>query len=55
MVFMDKLPAHKSAAVRQAIEAAGAELRFLPAYSLAFNPIEVPFSKLKAFLKKLAP
>jgi transposase len=51
---MDNLPAHKLAGVRQAIEAAGAELRFLPPYSPDFNPIEMAFSKLKAFLKKVA-
>ena len=41
--------------MRKAIEATGAELRFLPTYSPDFNPIEMAFSKLKAFLKKLAP
>lgn len=55
IVIMDNLPAHKPAAVRQAIKRAGAELRFLPAYSPDFNPIEMAFSKLKAFLKKHAP
>jgi transposase len=40
--------------VRHAIEAAGAERRFLPPYSPDFNPIEMAFSKLKAFLKKTA-
>lgn len=54
IVIMDNLPAHKPAAVRHAIEAAGAELRFLPPYSPDFNPIEMAFSKLKAFLKKTA-
>ncbi len=54
IVIMDNLPAHKPVAVRQAIEAAGAELRFLPPYSPYFNPIEMAFSKLKAFLKKIA-
>jgi transposase len=38
---MDNLPAHKPAAVRDAIERAGAELRFLPPYSPDFNPIEL--------------
>jgi transposase len=55
IVVMDNLPAHKPAAVRRAIEGTGAELHFLPAYSPDFNPIEMAFSKLKAFLKKLAP
>ena len=54
IVIMDNLPAHKSAAVRHSIQAAGAELRFLPPYNPDFNPIEMAFSKLKAFLKKTA-
>ena len=54
IVIMDNLPAHKPAAVRAAIEAAGAELRFLPPYSPDFNPIENAFSKLKAVLRKAA-
>ena len=55
IVVMDNLPAHKPTAVRHAIERAGAELRFLPTYSPDFNPIEMAFAKLKAFLKKHAP
>lgn len=34
--------------------ASGAGLRFLPPYSPDFNPIEMAFSRLKAFLKKTA-
>ena len=51
---MDNLPAHKVAGIRKAIEAAGAELRFLPPYSPDFNPIEMAFSKLLALLRKAA-
>jgi transposase len=54
IVIMDNLPAHKPRAIRDAIEQAGAELRFLPPYSPDFNPIEMAFAKLKAFLKKTA-
>ena len=54
IVVMDNLPAHRSAAVRDAIRGAGAELRFLPPYSPDFNPIEMAFSKLKAYLKRRA-
>ena len=54
IVVMDNLPAHKPTAVRRAIEATGAELRFLPPYSPDFNPIEMAFSKLKSFLNKAA-
>jgi transposase len=54
IVAMDNLPAHKVAGVRQAIEAAGATLLYLPPYSPDFNPIEMAFSKLKALLRKAA-
>ena len=43
-----------AARVEQLIKAAGAELRYLPAYSPDMNPIEKAFSKLKAFLCKIA-
>ncbi len=51
---MDNLSSHKRAAARKLIEAAGAELRFLPPYSPDFNPIEMAFSKLKALLRRAA-
>jgi hypothetical protein len=34
--------------VREAIEAAGAQLLYLPSYSPEFHPIELAFAKLKA-------
>lgn len=54
IVVMDNLPAHKVAGVRGAIEACGAELRYLPPYSPDLNPIEQAFAKLKALLRKAA-
>jgi transposase len=54
VVIMDNLPAHKVHGVRQAIEAAGASLRYLPPYSPDFNPIEMAFAKLKALLRAAA-
>lgn len=54
VVVMDNLPAHKVSGVRKAIEEAGAQLVYLPAYSPDFNPIEMAFSKLKAILRKAA-
>ena len=54
IVVMDNLPAHKVTGVREAIEAAGARLLYLPPYSPDFNPIEMAFSKLKAALRKAA-
>lgn len=47
IVIMDRLPAHKVPGVREAIEARGAMLRYLPQYSPDLNPIEMSFSKLK--------
>ena len=54
MVIMDNLPAHKVTGVREKIEDAGAKLVYLPPYSPDFNPIEMAFSKLKAFIRKRA-
>ena len=54
VVILDNLPAHKISAVREAVEATGAQLLFLPPYSPDFNPIENAFSKLKALLRKAA-
>jgi transposase len=54
VVVMDNLASHKVAGVRQAIERAGATLRYLPAYGPDLNPIEQAFAKLKAALRKAA-
>ena len=54
IVVMDQLRSHKNVEVRNAIEARGCELVFLPSYSPDLNPIEQAFSKLKAFIKRLA-
>jgi transposase len=54
IVIMDNLSSHKGLAIRQAIEAAGATLLFLPPYSPDFNPIENAFAKLKALLRGAA-
>ena len=54
IVVMDNLGAHKADEVRRLIEAAGAEVRFLPPYSPDRNPIERLFSKLKGTLRSAA-
>jgi len=54
IVVADNLATHKVAGVAEAIEAAGATLRYLPQYSPDLNPIEMPFSKFKSYLRKLA-
>jgi transposase len=55
IVIWDNLPCHKNKAARAAIEAAGAIVRPLPAYSPDLNPIEKAFAKLKARLRKEKP
>jgi transposase len=54
IVICDNLSSHKVSGVAQAIEARGARLLYLPAYSPDLNPIEMAFSKLKAFLRQAA-
>lgn len=51
VVVMDNRSAHKVEGVRQRIEAAGAELLYLPPYSPDFNPIEKAWSKIKQQLR----
>jgi transposase len=54
IVVMDNLGSHKVAGIAAAIEAVGAQLRYLPPYSPDFNPIEQVFAKLKSGLRKTA-
>lgn len=54
IVIADNLSSHKVVGIRAAIEAAGAQLRYLPPYSPDLNPIEMFFSKLKARLRQAA-
>jgi transposase len=50
IVIVDNLSSHKRAGIREAIEAAGAQLIYLPPYSPDLNPIELAFSKFKWLL-----
>jgi len=52
VVFMDNFTIHHNKQVRTLIEGAGCYLAYLPTYSPDFNPIELVFSKVKAFLRK---
>jgi transposase len=54
IVIFDNLSTHKIAAVKTLVEARGASVHYLPAYSPDFNPIEMAFAKLKAHLRKSA-
>jgi transposase len=53
IVILDNLSIHLGSRVKQAIEAKGCRLLFLPAYSPDFSPIEEAFSKLKTFLRRV--
>lgn len=53
VVILDNLSIHLGSRVKQAIEAKGCQLIFLPAYSPDFSPIEHSFSKLKTFLRRV--
>jgi transposase len=52
IVVMGNVATHKVAGIREAIEAHGAKLVYLPPYSLDLNPIEKAFAKIKAILRK---
>ena len=53
IVVMDNATPHKVKGVREAIEARGAKAWYLPVYSPDFNPVELLWTKVKAFLKKM--
>lgn len=55
IVLADNLASHKVRGVREAIEARGASLWFIPAYSPDLNPIEQVFAKLKQMIRSAAP
>ncbi len=54
IVVMDNLSPHKATGVREAIEARGASLLYLPPYSPDLNPIEAMWSKVKQSLRGAA-
>ena len=53
VVVLDNLSSHKGPRARAMIEAAGADLVFLPPYSPDLNPIEMVFAKIKQLLRSL--
>jgi hypothetical protein len=54
-VITDNLATHKVKGVAEAIEQAGARLRYLPPYSPDFNPIENMWSKIKQIMRSADP
>ena len=55
ILVMDNWTVHYGQDVTHLIESYACELRYLPAYSPDFNPIEHIFSKIKTFIKALRP
>ena len=53
IVIMDNSTPHKVKGVIEPIVAAGAKVVYLPPYSPDFNPIEMMWSKIKAYLRKI--
>jgi transposase len=53
-VLMDNLNIHKGEGIAKAIQATGAELKYLPRYSPDFSPLENYWSKLKELLRGMA-
>jgi transposase len=52
VLVMDNLSTHKDRESLEMLKQAGVEVRFLPAYSPDYNPIEMMWSKVKALLRK---
>ncbi len=48
----DNLNSHHQGEVKEAIEAVGAKVEYLPVYSPEFNPIEMMWSQLKSLVRK---
>lgn len=51
VLIIDNASIHKVDGIREMVEAHGARLVYLPAYSPDFNPIELAFSKIKSWLR----
>ena len=52
VIVMDNASVHTNPRIQEAIEAHGCQVRYLPPYSPDFNPIELTFSVLKAWVRR---
>ena len=50
---MDNLKVHKVAGVKEAIEATGATLLYLPAYSPEYSPVELMWAWMKSWFRSI--
>lgn len=53
IVVMDNLNSHHRTEVKAIIESVGARVEYLPVYSPEFNPIEMMWSQIKSFVRKI--
>lgn len=53
VIVPDNLGAHRASRIEEIIATCGAQVIWLPPYSPDFSPIELMWSKLKAYLKKV--
>ena len=54
IVILDNLSSHKVAGIKELIHSVGATVEYLPQYSPDFNPIEMMWSKVKNYLRKVS-
>ena len=52
VLILNNASIHKSERIRELCEQYSVELRFLPPYSLDFNPIEATFKDIKAWIRR---
>lgn len=55
ILVLDNWTVHHGSDIKKLVDSYACQLRYLPAYSPDFNPIELVFSKIKAFVKALRP
>jgi transposase len=53
VIVLDNLGAHRASRIEEITEECGARVIWLPPYSPDFSPIELMWSKVKAYLKKV--
>jgi transposase len=53
IIVLDNLGAHRASRIEEITASCGAQVLWLPPYSPDFSPIELMWSKVKAYLKKV--
>lgn len=53
VIVLDNLAAHRASRIKEIAASCGARVLWLPPYSPDFSPIELMWSKVKAYLKKV--